>query len=506
MVEAEFAHKGGDVEAQTTPAQTIVETSSTEKVPLDDLAQKEGFKLVEFESGKGEDPKEWDSRKKWFITLSTSFLCLTVAIGSSIITGDMEGASRDLHASQEVINLTVSCFVLGFGIGPLFFAPLSEVIGRRPIYCVSIFFFFVFTIPSALAKNAATLVVGRQLAGLAASAPIANVGGTISDIWAIKERGIPMAIFSGTIFLGPCLGPIMGSWIGQRAGWRWIYWVLLILIGVVFALTIVVPETYAPVLLKKKAERLRKETGDDSYTTRAEMDRLPFASTLKVALTRPFIMMVMEPIVLFFSFYLSFVYSLLYLLFFAFPIAFAHVRGWSMGMTGTSFVSIMLGILVALAGLPYQEAIYRRVTKDGNFPEARLYPMLSGCILLPISLFIFAFTGGNPAVHWVVVCLSGAFFGISMILIYVAANSYIIDSYSTFPASAMAAKTLMRSIIGATIPLWVDQMFGNIGIQWGGLLLALISCVITPIPFVFYFYGERIRSKSRMASKAKRVR
>ncbi|KAG6896839.1 hypothetical protein C0992_005742 [Termitomyces sp. T32_za158] len=505
-VDVEFAKKAGDLEVQTTPANTIVETSSNEKETIEELAKKEGIKLVEFEAGQGEDPREWSSGKRWFITLAASLLCLTVAIGSSIITGDMAGAAKELHASQEVINLTVSCFVLGFGIGPLFFAPLSEVIGRKPIYCVSMLFFFIFTLPSALAKNAATLVIGRQLAGLAASAPVANVGGTISDIWAVKERGFPMAIFSGTIFLGPCLGPIIGSWIGERAGWRWIYWVLFILIGVVFVVTLFVPETYAPVLLNKKAARLRKETGDDSYSTRTEMDRRPFSTTLRIALTRPLIMMVMEPIVLFFSFYLSFVYSLLYLLFFAFPLAFAHFRGWSMGLTGTSFVSIMLGILLALGALPYQEVLYRRVTKYGNFPEARLFPMLFGCALLPVSLFIFAFTGGNAAIHWVVVCISGALFGISMILIYVAANSYIIDSYSTYAASAMAAKTLMRSLIGATIPLWVDQMYENMGFQWGGLLLAIISCVIAPIPYVFFAYGERVRLRSRMANKAKRVR
>ena len=98
----------------------------------------------------------------------------------------------------------------------------------------------------------------------------------------------------------------MGSWIGQRAGWRWIYWVLFILIGVVFFLTILVPETFAPVILKRKAARLRKETGDDSYITKAETDRRPFSSTLKLAMTRPFIMMVTEPIVLFFSFCMSF--------------------------------------------------------------------------------------------------------------------------------------------------------------------------------------------------------
>ncbi|KAG6819143.1 hypothetical protein H0H93_014918 [Arthromyces matolae] len=299
-----FAHDD-DPEAQKSASNTVIGFPNDEKLTVDDLAaqyRKEGFKLVEFESGKGENPREWGNGKKWFVTLAASFLCLAVALGSSIITGDMEGAAEDLHAQQEIINLTVTCFVLGFGLGPLFFAPISEVVGRKPVYSVSMFFYFIFTLPSALAKNSATLVIGRQLAGIAASAPMTNVGGTIADIWSVEERGIPMAIFSGTIFLGPCLGPIFGGWIGERAGWRWIYWVLFIVVGLAFIFTLFVPETYAPIILKKKAARLRKETGDDSHNTLAEMERIPFATSMKIALTRPLIMMFKEPIVLFMSF------------------------------------------------------------------------------------------------------------------------------------------------------------------------------------------------------------
>ncbi|KAG6907781.1 hypothetical protein DXG01_007388 [Tephrocybe rancida] len=472
----------GDLEAQDTATNTVVGTTSNEKVTVDDLAaqyRKEGVKLVDFEPGAGENPREWSLGRK----------C-------------MEGAVKELNTTQEIVNLTVTCFVIGFGIGPLMFAPLSEVVGRKPIYSVSIFFYFIFTLPSALPQNAATLVVGRQLAGIAASAPMSNVGGTIADIWAMEDRGIPMAIFSGTLFLGPCLGPVVGGWIGERAGWRWIYWVLFILVGIAFLFTLVIPETYAPILLKHKAQRLRKETGDDSYNTLAEMERLPLKTSLKIALTRPLIMMFKEPIVLFMSFYLSFVYSLLYLLFFAFPLAFAEVRGWGLGMTDTSFISIMLGIILALCVLPYQETIYRKATAQGCYPEARLYPMLVGCGILPVALFIFAFTGGFVWVHWIAVCIAGALFGIAMILIYVSANSYIIDSYSSYAASAMAAKTLMRSIVGAMVPLFVTQMFHGMGFQYAGLLLALIACVITPIPFVFFWYGGRIRGRSRMANKA----
>lgn len=473
---------------------------------LVDIHTKEGFKIVSFERGTGEDPREWSKGKKWFITVSSSILCLAVALGSSIITGDMGGPTREFETTQIITNLTVTCFVIGFGIGPLFLAPLSEIFGRTIIYSVSMFIFFIFTLPSALAPNIATLVVSRQIAGIAASAPVTNVGGSIADVWEVKDRGAPMALFSATLFVGPCLGPMLGGWIGERAGWRWIYWILFIIVGVSWGLTLFMPESLAPVILRRKAERLRKETGDDTYQTLQELERLPFNQVLKIALVRPLVMLFTEPIVIWLSIYLSFIYSLLYLMFFAFPIAFTEIRGWGEGITGIAFVSIMLGIFAAGFFVPMNERMYANATKDGAYPEARLYPMMAGAFLMPAALFMFAFTGAYPWVHWMGVCVSAFVFGFAMILLYVSANSYIIDSYSSFAATAMAAKTLLRSEVGAMVPLFVNQMFHKMGFQWAGLLLALVALAIAPMPFVFYRYGERIRASSKRASQEKRPR
>ncbi|ESK92459.1 mfs polyamine transporter [Moniliophthora roreri MCA 2997] len=465
---------------------------------------RQGIHIVQFEKGKGEDPREWSRLSKWYVTLTTAFLCTAAALGSSIITGDMKGPVRDLHTTQEIVNLTVTCFVIGFGIGPLFFAPLSEVSGRRLPYCFSIFFFFIFTLPSALAKNAATLVIGRQIAGLAASAPICNVGGSVADIWTIEERGLPMATFSFAIFLGPVLGPLVGGWIGEKAGWRWIYWVLFIFSGLCFALTLVMPETLATTLLRKKAERLRRETGDDKYRALEELESPPFKEMMKTALSRPLVMLFTEPILAFMTIYLSFVYSILYLLFFAFPIAFEEVRGFGMGMTGVTFVSVMIGITTAMLVMPFQEKIYAHYTKFGTYPEARLFPMMVGAIILPSALFVFAFTGGYSHVHWIGPCVSGFMFGFALILLYISGNSYIVDCYSDYAASAIAAKTLVRSLIGAMVPLYVTQMFHNMGFQYAGLLLALVGVAIAPIPYIFYKFGASVRARSARATQTVR--
>ncbi|KAF8996141.1 major facilitator superfamily domain-containing protein [Cyathus striatus] len=447
---------------------------------LEQTYTRTGYHVVTFDKGKGEDPREWSKFQKWYITIGTAFLCLAAALGSSLITGDMRGPATEFGAKQIIINLTVTCFVMGFGIGPLFFAPLSEVFGRRPMYIVSMFFFFIFTLPSALAKNAATLVVARQIAGIAASAPVCNVGGSIADVWSVEERGAPMAVFSATLFVGPCLGPMLGGWIGERAGWRWMYWVLFTFLGACCFVTLFIPETLAPILLKRKAERLRKETGDEKYRTLEELERKTFSETLKVALIRPFVMLLCEPIVLFMSFYLSFVYSLLYLMFFAFPIAFEEIRGFGMGITGITFVSIMLGIFIAMIGVPYQEKIYARATRNGTFPEARLYPMMVGSVF-PVSLFIFAFTGAYPWVHWIAPCIAGCLFGFGMIS-------------STSPPTHTSSTPTPISLQQPWLP------------KLCGVLLALVGCAIGPMPFIFYKYGGAIRARSKRASPNQRIK
>ncbi|GHJ86014.1 hypothetical protein NliqN6_2416 [Naganishia liquefaciens] len=496
-------HDDPDVTANPSPTTTAAPSVHQHTTMHDaELEAGEKFTLVEFTPGTGEDPKEWGKGKKWFVTLGMSALCLAVALGSAMPTGNLPAQAETLEVSREAIYLSITLFVVGFGVGPLLFAPLSEMIGRKPVYMISMFFYFIFTLPSALAQNIGTMLVCRLIAGTASSAPMTNVGGTIADIWDASERGVPMAVFSLTIFMGPCLGPLLGGWIWVGThSWRWIYWVLFIFLGLIFAFTLFAPETYAPILLKKKAARLRKEHNTNAYRAASEMQRVSLSTTLKISLTRPFIMMFRETIIFCMSIYLSFIYSLLYLLFFAFPIAFEEVRGWNPGTTGTAFVAVMIGIMLSFLGLQYQEVLYAKATVNGARAEARLYPMMAGSIILPIALFVFAFTGGYEWVHWIGPCFGGGLFGLAMLSVYVSANSYIVDSYTEYAASAMAAKTLMRSLAGASVPLWVTQMFHNMGFQYAGLLLALIACVIAPIPFLFYFKGEAVRMRSTRATK-----
>lgn len=164
------------------------------------------YELVTFTTDDPENPKNWSKLFKWYCTMTVAFTCFAVAFNSAVITADVAGVSRTFGVSEEVSLLTISLFVVGFGVGPMVFAPLSEIIGRRPIYASTLLLGVIFIIPCAVANNIGTLLVCRTIDGIAFSAPMTLVGGTLADLWRSEERGIPMAAFSAAPFIGPAIG------------------------------------------------------------------------------------------------------------------------------------------------------------------------------------------------------------------------------------------------------------------------------------------------------------
>ena len=364
----------------------------------------EDYELVTFNVGDLDNPKNWSKAYKWYCTMVVAFTCFVVAFNSAVITPDIAGVSATFHVSEEVSLLTITMFVIGFGVGPLVFAPLSEMYGRKPVYIVTLAFAVIFVIPCAVAPNIGTLLVCRLIDGIAFSAPMTLVGGTLADLWRSEERGVPMAVFSAAPFCGPAIGPLVGGFLSDAAGWRWLYWIQMILSGIVFCLiSFTVPETSAPTILSRRAAAIRKETNDPRFTTEKELDQRPLGEKLKIFLIRPLQLLLREPIVLCLSLYMSVLYGLLYMFFVAFPILYQEGKGWDAGSTGLMFIPLAIGVFCSAACAPLVNKHYLSVCArypDGKPPaEARLVPMMWSCWLIPIGLFIFGWTS-YPRLSW----------------------------------------------------------------------------------------------------------
>ncbi|KAJ5727134.1 hypothetical protein N7493_004954 [Penicillium malachiteum] len=452
------------------------------------------------------NPMNFSTFKKWFITFLVSFITLAVALVSSAYSGGISQIVEHFRVSEEVAILGVSLFVLGFAIGPLFWAPLSEIFGRRHIFTITYAFLTAFNAGAAGAKNMQTLIILRFLAGCFGSSPFGNAGGTIADMFPASQRGIAISFFAAAPFLGPTIGPIIGGFLATGAGWRWVEGFLAIFSGVLWLCVIfLLPETYAPVLLRRRAAKLSEITGK-VYRSKLDMERgpTPMGKTIKTALSRPWILLFREPIVLLFSIYMAIIYGTLYMLFAAYPIVFQEVRGWSEGIGGLAFLGILVGMIVAVMYTFPENMRYQKKcseTTDRLAPEVRLPPSMVGGVALPIGLFWFAWTN-SPSIHWMVSIAAGAPFGFGMVLVFLSVFNYLIDSYTIYAASVLAANAALRSLFGMAFPLFTTYMYANLGIHWASSIPAFLSLACVPFPFIFYKYGAQIRKRCTFAAEA----
>ncbi|QPG95263.1 hypothetical protein C2857_007919 [Epichloe festucae Fl1] len=452
------------------------------------------------------NPMNFSNFRKWLITITVAIATLAVSLVSSAYTGGLRQIMADFNVSQEVATLGVSLFVLGFAVGPLLWAPLSELFGRRVLFFTTYACLTAFNAGCAGAQNMWTLLIMRFLAGSFGSSPLTNAGGTIADMFDADQRGLATAIFAAAPFLGPVLGPVAGGFLGMEAGWRWVMGLLTAFSGTVWILgTLLVPETYSPVLLRQRAAELSKITGEH-YVSKLDHDRgrVTLAESFKTALSRPWILLFKEPIVFLLSIYMAIVYGTLYMLFAAFPIVYQQHRGWNQGVGGLAFLGIMVGMLAAIAyTIPSNNRYIETQQKHGGSapPEARLPPTLVGSIALPIGLFWFAWTN-SESIHWIVSILAGVPFGFGMVLVFLSIMNYLIDSYTIFAASVLAANSVLRSLFGAAFPLFTTYMYKDLGIHWASTIPAFLALACVPFPFLFYKYGARIRAKCKFAAQS----
>lgn len=224
---------------------------------------------------------------------------------------------KDFNSNNsQLASLTVSVYVVGFCVGPLVLSPLSEHYGRSPLYHGSNVFFLIFSIACAVSTNLAMFIVFRFLQGLAGCLPITLGGGTIADLYPPERRGTAMAIWTLGPLLGPSIGPVIGGFLAESRGWRWIFWLVAIITGVFTIATFAfLQESYAPTLLERKAENLRKLSGN-ATNIRSKYDRGQTASQLFIAaIVRPSKMLARSPIVFILAIYVGLVYGYMYLLY-----------------------------------------------------------------------------------------------------------------------------------------------------------------------------------------------
>lgn len=260
-------------------------------------------------------------------------------------------------------------------------------------------------------------------------------------------------------------------------------------------------ESYGPVVLKRKAERLRKATGNPNLRSAHDVDKFS-AQLFMSALARPIKLLFGSPIVFLMALFAATTYGYLYLMFTTITSIFENEYGFSPGVAGLSYLGFGIG---SMLGLVVTGIVSNRIAashiKQGRFnPESRLLPMMVGCWFMPAGLFWYGWSA-EAGTHWIVPILGTGVFAVGLMVVFMCVSTYLVDSYLRYAASVTAANTVLRSLVGALLPLAGPSMYDALGLGWGNSLLAFIALAMCVVPFVFWKYGERIRTNPKFQVK-----
>ncbi|KAH8800635.1 MFS multidrug transporter-like protein [Xylogone sp. PMI_703] len=452
------------------------------------------------------NPTNWSYPRKWAATLIVSSFTFISPVSSTMVAPALGAIATEFNISNDIEKqLTLSIFVLAYAIGPLILAPLSEIYGRVIVLQLANLVFLVFNLACGFSQSKAQMIAFRFMSGIGGSAPLAVGSGVLSDCWPPDERGRSISIYSVGPILGPAIGPIAGGFITENTTWRWAFYAVSICDAVIQVLGLFfLQETYAPKLLRQKAQNLRKATGNNSLHTKFDYLDVSSKRFLWKSICRPFKLLGTQLIVQVLALYMALTYGIMYLVLSTFPALWSDVYHESVSIGGLNYISLCVGfILGTQICAPFNDKLYTTLKKRNNGvaePEFRIPLMIPGAILIPVGLLWYGWSAEHK-LHWIMPNIGTAIFGAGMIIGFQCIQTYIVDCYSSYAASAIAAATVLRSLAGCGFPLFAPYLYKALNYGWGNTLLAFIAVGLGwPAPFLFWRYGAKLRERSTFAA------
>lgn len=479
----------------------------TKTTPIVPAKTSDGILLVDwYTTDDPANPQNWSRGKRAFIVTLMCAYTWVVYTGSSIYAASEAGVMERFTVNATEAVLPLSLYVLAYGIGPLVFAPLSEIpiIGRNPAYYITFILFFALSFPTALVDNFAGLLVLRFLQGFFGSPALANAGATFQDMYSLLYVPYTLSWWVWAAWAGPALGPLMAGFAVSANNWRWSLWEIVWMAApMLVALLVLMPETSAPNILLRRAQRLRKLTGHANIQSQSEIDQrhLTASGILVDALIKPIEITIKDPAIFFVNIYTALFYGIYYTFFEVFPLVFPPMYGFNLGEIGLAFTACLVGATLAL--LIYFAYLYYYMIPDNiknglRAQEHRLVPAIFGAFLLPTGLFIFGWTA-RPSVHWIVPLAGVVIFVIGTFLILQSIFVYVPLSYPQYAASLFAGNDLVRSSMAAGSILYARPLFINLGVAKGVSVLAGLSTLGIFGMVAIYLTGAKLRARSKFA-------
>uniref|UniRef100_A0A8H7K296 Major facilitator superfamily (MFS) profile domain-containing protein n=1 Tax=Bionectria ochroleuca TaxID=29856 RepID=A0A8H7K296_BIOOC len=264
------------------------------------------------------------------------------------------------------------------------------------------------------------------------------------------------------------------------------------------------PETSSATILLRRARRLRKLTGNERLQSQSEIDQrhMKASDIVFSALIRPMEIMLKDPSIFFVNLYTGYFYGVFYTFFEVFPLVFPVFYGFGLGQTGLTFLSCFIGVIIGItayfAYLKYY-MVPDNIKNGFREQEHRLVPAIVGSILLPIGLFIFAWTS-RSSIHWAVPLVGVVIFVIGHFWVMQSLYIYIPFSYPKYTASLFAGNSIWKSgVAGGAVVFARPLFFINLGVDRGVTVLAGLSVAGIFGTVAIYAFGKKLRARSKFA-------
>lgn len=309
----------------------------SKSIPIVPKRTRDGAILVDwYYSDDSENPHNWSNMKRLVVTLIICFYTFVVYTSSAIYTSSEVGVQRVFGVSEIKSSLGLSIYVLGYGMGPLIFSPLSEIpiIGRNPVYISTMWIFVILSIPTAFAQNYAGLMVLRYLTGFFGSPCLASGGASLADMYSLMSLPYAMMAWVAAAYCGrklpntppfyiacnnqssiAALGPLLSGFAVPAESWRWSLFISIWASApIAIIMFLLLPETSTPNLLLRRAKRIRKLTGNERFMSQSEIDQrnMKVSHIFLDALIKPMEITIKDPAVLFVQIYTAIIYGIYY--------------------------------------------------------------------------------------------------------------------------------------------------------------------------------------------------
>lgn len=400
----------------------------------------------------------------------------------------------------------VASWTIGGAVSCLLLLPIMEDFGMRTTFIGTYIVYLCFLVPQALAQNFATLVICRFFGGGCVAVLANTAAGVIGNIWE-GERGrtIPTSLYITAYLTGSSSGPIIGGVILRYLSWRWISYMQLIWCGAFFPLYICFfPETRGSTILESRVRRLKAKLGQPYTPSRP----IPLGQKLRKSVTRPLYMLFTEPVLLTFTIWSAFMIGTVYLFTQSVEQVFSGLYGWTPTQAGYVQGAVVIGECIGWTGVLLSSRIYfgsasRNTEVPGApVPEARLYLSLFASFFgVAGGMFVYGWTS-YPELPWVAPAVGLAMVGAGINIVVVAIADYVLDAYSKYAGSAIAALVLGEDIFAAFLPLATQSMYQNLGFRWASSLLGFLAVAISFASLFLIIWGRQLRARSPFMKEA----